>query len=228
MEKNMGSSSLISLIFGAEFIVQVVVLMLIASSIWSWTIIFDKWIKYKEIKAKSYYFQKLFTSENILTDLYPKIKDIASMPLELIFTAAMNELQHAGNNENNSEQYVERLKERVNNSMNLAKNKEIDKLENNLTFLATISSASPFIGLFGTVWGIMHSFQSIADAKNTSLAVVAPGIAEALFATALGLIAAIPALIFYNILSKKLQELTNNFDDFSLHLLTLISRRLDR
>lgn len=224
----MGSSSLISLIFGAEFIVQVVVLLLIASSIWSWTIIFDKWIKYKEIKTKSFYFQKLFTSENILNDLYPKIKDIASMPLELIFTAAMNEIQHVENSSGFSEKNVERLKERIANVMTMTRNNEVDKLENNLTLLATISSASPFIGLFGTVWGIMHSFQSIADAKNTSLAVVAPGIAEALFATALGLIAAIPALIFYNILSKKLQDLSNNFDDFSIHLSNLISRKLDR
>lgn len=225
----MGSNSLLGLIFGAEFIVQLVVLMLIAASIWSWSIIIDKWMKYKEIRIKSFYFQKLFTSEHVLSDLYPKIKDIASMPLELIFTAAMNELHQAETGRNSiSEGYVANLKEHVNTSMNLAKNKETDKLENNLAYLATISSASPFIGLFGTVWGIMHSFQAIADAKNTSLAVVAPGIAEALFATALGLIAAIPALIFYNILSKKLQDLTNGFDDFATHLNMLLAKKLER
>lgn len=225
----MGNSSILGLIFGAEFIVQLVVLMLIAASIWSWAIIVDKWFKYKEIKTKSFYFRKLFTSEHVLSDLYPKIKDIASMPLELIFTAAMNELLHNNPGQNNiSENYVTNLKENIKTSMTLVKNQETDKLENNLAYLATISSASPFIGLFGTVWGIMHSFQSIADAKNTSLAVVAPGIAEALFATALGLVAAIPALIFYNILSKKLQDLTNGFDDFSIHLNLLLSKKLDR
>ena len=150
------------------------------------------------------------------------------MPLELIFISAMDEMHRADLSKYVSDQSIANLKERINTAIFLAKNKELDKLENNLGYLATISSASPFIGLFGTVWGIMHSFQSIAEAKNTSLAVVAPGIAEALFATALGLIAAIPALIFYNILSKKLQDLTNNFDDFALHLNSLLSRQLDR
>jgi biopolymer transport protein TolQ len=225
----MGDHSLFSLIFRAEFTVQLVILMLLAASVWSWSIIFDKWIKYKEIKTKSFYFYKLFSSEHVLNDLYLKIKDIASMPLELIFITAMNELQSMEVNANGmSEHSLISLKERITTSMNLVKNKEIDKLENNLNYLATISSATPFIGLFGTVWGIMHSFQSIAEAKNTSLAVVAPGIAEALFATALGLIAAIPALIFYNILNKKLQDLINSFDDFIIHFNTLLSRQLDR
>lgn len=225
----MGDNSLFSLIFRAEFTVQLVILILLAASVWSWSIIFDKWVKYKEIKTKSFYFYKLFSSENVLNDLYLKIKDIASMPLELIFITAMNELQYMDVNlDGMSEHSLDSLKERISTSMNLVKNKEIDKLENNLNYLATISSAAPFIGLFGTVWGIMHSFQSIAEAKNTSLAVVAPGIAEALFATALGLIAAIPALIFYNILNKKLQDLINSFDDFTIHFNTLLSRKLDR
>ncbi len=225
----MGGSSFFSLVFGAEFAVQLVILMLLGASIWSWSIIIDKWLKFREIKYKSFYFQKLFSSEQVLNDLYIKLKDIAYMPLELIFVSAMGELQHTDLSKMRvSDQSITNLKDRINTAMLLVKNKEIDKLENNLGYLATISSASPFIGLFGTVWGIMHSFQSIAEAKNTSLAVVAPGIAEALFATALGLIAAIPALIFYNILSKKLQDLTNNFDDFAIHLSTLLSRQLDR
>ncbi len=225
----MSDGSLFGLILGAEFTVQLVMLMLLSASVWSWSIIIDKWLKYKEIKIKSFYFQKLFSSERVLSDLYLKIKDIASMPLELIFITAMTELHYVeSTREEISERSIDSLKERINASMLLVKNKEIDKLENNLSYLATISAASPFIGLFGTVWGIMHSFQSIADAKNTSLAVVAPGIAEALFATALGLIAAIPALIFYNILGKKLQDLTNGFDDFAIYLNTLLSRKLDR
>ncbi|MEI6187351.1 MAG: protein TolQ [Alphaproteobacteria bacterium] len=224
----MGGSSFFSLVFGAEFTVQLVILMLLGASVWSWSIIIDKWLKFREIKNKSFYFQKLFSSDHSLSDLYTKLKDIASMPLELIFISAMDEMHRADLSKYVSDQSIANLKERINTAIFLAKNKELDKLENNLGYLATISSASPFIGLFGTVWGIMHSFQSIAEAKNTSLAVVAPGIAEALFATALGLIAAIPALIFYNILSKKLQDLTNNFDDFALHLNSLLSRQLDR
>jgi biopolymer transport protein TolQ len=225
----MGGSSFFSLIFGAEFAVQLVILLLLAASVWSWSIIIDKWLKFREIKHKSFYFQKLFSSEHVLSELYSKMKDIASMPLELIFISAMTELHSVDLSKmRSSEHSIVNLKDRINTAMLLVKNKEIDKLEDNLSYLATISSASPFIGLFGTVWGIMHSFQSIAEAKNTSLAVVAPGIAEALFATALGLIAAIPALIFYNILSKKLQDLSNNFDDFVTHLNTMLSRQLDR
>lgn len=225
----MGGSSFFSLVFGAEFAVQLVILLLLAASVWSWSIIIDKWLKFREIKHKSFYFQKLFSSEHALSELYSKMKDIASMPLEIIFISAMTELHSADLSKiRSSEHSIVNLKDRINTAMLLVKNKEIDKLEDNLSYLATISSASPFIGLFGTVWGIMHSFQSIAEAKNTSLAVVAPGIAEALFATALGLIAAIPALIFYNILSKKLQDLSNNFDDFVTHLNTMLSRQLDR
>ncbi len=224
----MGGSSFFSLVFGAEFAVQLVILMLIGASIWSWSIIINKWLNFREIKNKSFYFQKLFSSDHSFSNLYTKLKDIASMPLELIFISAMNEMHQIDSSKLVSDQSVINLKERINTAMLLAKNKEIDKLENNLGYLATISSASPFIGLFGTVWGIMHSFQSIAEAKNTSLAVVAPGIAEALFATALGLIAAIPALIFYNILSKKLQDLVNNFEDFVIQLNGLLSRQLDR
>lgn len=226
----MGGSSLIGLIFGAEFIVQLVVLMLLAASIWSWSIIFNKLKLYKEVRTKSYYFQKLFSSEQILGELYSKIKDVSSpvMPLERIFIAAMKELlstqQHSAQGSNH---FVEQIKSRIATVMDIEKNKTLDMLEGSLGYLATISSASPFIGLFGTVWGIMHSFQSIADAKNTSLAVVAPGIAEALFATALGLIAAIPALIFYNILSKKLQDISNSCDDFTAYLSLLIAKKMD-
>jgi biopolymer transport protein TolQ len=224
----MGGSSFFSLVFGAELAVQLVILMLIGASVWSWSIIINKWLSFREIKNKSFYFQKLFSSDHSFSNLYTKLKDIASMPLELIFINAMNEMQQIDSSKLVSDQSIINLKERINTAMLLAKNKEIDKLENNLGYLATISSASPFIGLFGTVWGIMHSFQSIAEAKNTSLAVVAPGIAEALFATALGLIAAIPALIFYNILSKKLQDLVNNFEDFIIQLNGLLLRQLDR
>jgi biopolymer transport protein TolQ len=224
----MGGSSFFSLVFGAELAVQLVILMLIGASVLSWSIIINKWLSFREIKNKSFYFQKLFSSDHSFSNLYTKLKDIASMPLELIFINAMNEMQQIDSSKLVSDQSIMNLKERINTAMLLAKNKEIDKLENNLGYLATISSASPFIGLFGTVWGIMHSFQSIAEAKNTSLAVVAPGIAEALFATALGLIAAIPALIFYNILSKKFQDLVNNFEDFIIQLNGLLSRQLDR
>jgi len=212
-----GAKSTISLIADADIVVQMVVLVLFMASIWSWAIIIEKWVTLRRIDKNTKYFEKAFSPERVEL-LYEKLKLCMVAPLEYAFVAFMNELK--------STTMHSRASEDMRAAIEGAKAKEIAKLEGNLSYLAIIASSTPFIGLFGTVWGIMHSFQSIAASKNTSLAVVAPGIAEALFATALGLIAAIPALIFYNIFTAKVSAIENNVDVFSVELNKIASRAL--
>ncbi|MBN8827167.1 MAG: protein TolQ [Sphingobacteriia bacterium] len=220
--------SVMSLITRADFVVQLVMLMLIIASIWCWAIVFEKWLKYKNIHSKSTNFEKKFWSGQVLDQLYEKLRIRPSHPHAVVFCAAMGEW-----NKNNVSATVvnpdlkEGIKERITQAMNVAISREITNLGSHLSVLATVGSSAPFIGLFGTVWGIMHSFQSIAASKNTTLAVVAPGIAEALLATAIGLFAAIPAVIFYNLLSSKLNNLSDKLEDFAAELETLLSRELD-
>ncbi|MBN9543184.1 MAG: protein TolQ [Alphaproteobacteria bacterium] len=218
--------SLFSLITKADFVVQMVMLMLIVSSVWCWAIVFEKWMKYKAISIKSESFEKKFWSGQVLDQLYEKLKARPSHPLAVVFCAAMSEWSK--NPSVVSDYGVKRgIKERLSQSMNNAINKEVAQLSSQLQVLATVGSSAPFIGLFGTVWGIMHSFQSIAASKNSTLAVVAPGIAEALLATAIGLFAAIPAVIFYNLLNAKLNNISEKMEIFSSDLETLLSRELD-
>lgn len=220
--------SILSLIGHADIVVKLVMLMLLLASFWSWAIIFEKIMKFRTINSRSDKFEKVFWSGQLLEQLYERIKTRADHPLAVVFVAAMAEWsrKNASGASRDSSLRVG-IKERIFQSMQVAGNREMDKLSKNLGFLATIGSAAPFIGLFGTVWGIMNSFQSIAAAKNTTLAVVAPGIAEALLATAVGLFAAIPAVIFYNFLSSQLNELSNKVDDFSSEVGGLLSRELD-
>ncbi len=212
----------------ADAVVKGVMIMLIFASIWSWAIIFDKWILFKSIKGKTNNFEKSFWSGQSLENLFERIKGRENHPIALVFTSAMQEWQ-ARNIRDISANHNLRAstKERIHQAMQVASSKSMDKLEKNLTFLATVGSSAPFIGLFGTVWGIMVSFQSIAISKNTTLAVVAPGIAEALLATAFGLAAAIPAVIFYNKFAGEVNRVANNLDDFSNELGAIISRELD-
>lgn len=226
---NTADLSVISLILSSDFVGKFVIITLILASIWSWAIIVSKVRYYSNLKKKMGNFENLFWSGQALDDLYEIFKRTIDNPLALVFINAMDECKK--NKKNNIISKTELLKignkERVIQSMNLAKNREIEQLEKKLGFLATVGSASPFIGLFGTVWGIMHSFQSIAASKNTSLAIVAPGIAEALLATAIGLFAAIPAVIFYNYLSAEVDNIYNKIEDFSGELNTLLSRAID-
>jgi biopolymer transport protein TolQ len=207
------SKSIFDIIYEADVVVQVVVLLLLFASVWSWSIILNKLLLLRTIRRKDKSFSRLFNSKSSFADIFEAIQDKIITPIEHIFITTVNEMKrhdlggkdHAAKDD---------LRARLHLTMMHHKNKHIADLEGNLGYLATIASATPFIGLFGTVWGIMRSFQAIAFSKNTSLAVVAPGIAEALFATALGLIAAIPALVFYNILLGKISSLESATDDF--------------
>ena len=226
MEK---SVSLINLIFQADAVVQLVMFLLFAASLWSWAIIFDKIMKFRLLKTRSDNFERVF-EQAMLEDVYTEARKNDNHPLARIFIACMKEWKTsnvkqiiAGGAEKKSS-----LKERLSAAMQVASNRSMQKLEMGLNFLAIIGSAAPFVGLFGTVWGIMSSFQGIAISKNTSLAVVAPGIAEALLATGIGLFAAIPAVFFYNVFSNRINQFTERANNFSLQLLNALSRELDR
>ena len=213
-----GSSdfSLLKLFLRADFVVKFVIILLIASSIFSWALIFDKFKLFKSINASTADFEKKFwkakSAENFNNNLPANSKD----PATIIFKTAMNELIKT-KRQSSSVQAA-----RVGRILEIATDEQIKKIEKNFTYLATIGSTAPFIGLFGTVWGIMNSFQSIAISRNTSLAIVAPGIAEALFATALGLLAAIPAVVAYNKVNSDSKRYISKIDNFSKRFLSII------
>ena len=217
-----------SFISDADLVVKFVIIILFLSSFVSWAIIFDKLIKFRILNFRARNFEKQFWSGIEILPLFEKIKKNDNDPLSNVFVTAINEwqLQYGLNLQDN---YVkERLKERIYQAMMVTKNRAINRIQKNINFLATISSSAPFIGLFGTVWGIMNSFSAIVDAQSTSLTVVAPGIAEALFATAVGLFAAIPALIFYNLYINKLNAYNAKIEDLSVEVINLLSRELDK
>lgn len=223
--------SFLGLISHADIVVKAVMLILLLSSIISWAIIFSKYRSYKVIRFKTSRFEKVFWSGQLLDELYDRLRQRADHPMAYVFVAAMKEWgrrQVKQGGQSTSVTLRAGIKERVWQAMQVARNRAVDNMERNLAFLATIGSAAPFIGLFGTVWGIMNSFQSIAASKNTTLAVVAPGIAEALLATAVGLFAAIPAVIFYNMFASELSQIASKVDDFSNELDALLSRELDQ
>lgn len=213
----------------ADFIVKLVIIMLLLASFWCWAIIFEKLMKFKSIRAKTDRFENDFWNSEALDKFHDKVKKRATHPMAIMFTAAMDEWFRSRTRDLSGTHMTARLgiKERIVQIMTVARNRELERLENGLGFLATVGSTAPFVGLFGTVWGIMNSFQAIAVSKNTSLAVVAPGIAEALFATAIGLFAAIPAVIFYNKFSGELDQLAGKMEDFSTEFSTLLSRQID-
>ncbi|ABV73726.1 hypothetical protein A1E_03995 [Rickettsia canadensis str. McKiel] len=219
--------SIFSLISSSDIIGKSVMLILFIASIWSWAIILNKIFKLMQVQRRMRAFENVFWSGRVLEQLYDSIKRSVNNPLALIFVSAMDECKSL-NSKGLSDALKNNHKGRITGVMYLAQNREIEKLEKNLSFLATVGSSSPFIGLFGTVWGIMHSFQSIATSKNTSLAVVAPGIAEALLATAIGLFAAIPAVIFYNYLISRIILINNKIEDFISELNSILSKAIDQ
>ena len=223
--------SIMGLISGADVVVKIVLLILLFSSIWSWAIIIDKTLLLRKVIKKINDFEQIFWSGQLLDQLYDRLRGKADNTLSAVFVAAMDEWskQKMNNRSQKSISYLSiGLKERMIQSMDITKNKEIEELDKNLVFLAVVGSSATFIGLFGTVWGIMSSFRSIAAAQNASISVVAPGIAEALFATAIGLVAAIPAVIFYSILSSKINNIDSRVEDFSNELGSLLSQEIDR
>jgi biopolymer transport protein TolQ len=223
--------SIIGLIGNADIVVKIVLLILAAASVCSWAIIIEKSILLRQVAKDSDGFEKNFWSGQLLDQLYDRVRNKADNPLAAVFVAAMSELTRQKINvktPNKISFLTIGLKDRIFQAMDVAKNKEMELLEKNIAFLAIIGSSSTFIGLFGTVWGIMSSFRSIAASQNATIAVVAPGIAEALFATAIGLAAAIPAVIFYSLLANKVNIISNKLDDFSNELGSLLAQEIDR
>ena len=217
--------SIWGLILEADFVVRLVMLSLLFLSIFSWGIIFEKITKIRNLKKKSKQFEDDFWSGINIEKLHRSIENSPSHPMEAIFVTGMKELTATGiKNINHDENIV--LEKRIEKAMFSTLNREMEKLEKNINFLATTGSSAPFIGLFGTVWGIMNSFQSIATSKNTSLAIVAPGIAEALLATAMGLLAAIPAVMAYNKISSDTNRYYNSLEVFLYDLSNIISRHI--
>ncbi len=221
--------SFIGMFWHAEPTVQCVMGLLLLASFWAWAIIFDKWVTFRSIKRKAARFESDFWASEALDKFHDRIKKRANHPMAIIFTAGMEEWFRGKIRDISSANLAQKLgvRERVNQIMMVARNREIEKLESGLGFLATVGSSAPFIGLFGTVLGIMHSFSAIAVSKNTSLVSVAPGIAEALFATAIGLFAAIPAVIAYNKFSNELDKFSGKLEDFSVEFNTLLSRQIE-
>ena len=208
--------SLFSLFLRADIVVKSVMIILILCSVYSWAIIFDKFKLFKKINKSTEDFEKKFWKARSAESFNSNLPVNTSDPATLIFKAAMAELLKT-KRQSSSVQSA-----RVERILEIATDNELKKVEKNFTYLATIGSTAPFIGLFGTVWGIMNSFQSIAISRNTSLAIVAPGIAEALFATALGLLAAIPAVIAYNKFNNDSIKYTQKLENFSKRFLTII------
>ena len=206
--------SLWSLFIRADFIVKTVILMLIGCSIYSWAIIIEKFRLFKKINLESEEFEEKFWKSKSAETFYNSLPVNLDNPMALLFRDSMQTLLKAKNKSN--------LNERMNSMLEVNIEKQIVTLEKGFTFLATVGSTAPFIGLFGTVWGIMNSFQSIAISRNTSLAIVAPGIAEALFATALGLLAAIPAVVAYNKFNNDSKKYSQKLENFSKRFLSII------
>lgn len=223
--------SILGLLQQADIIVQSVMVLLVIASIWSWTIVFDKVFKFYILKIKSGKFEALFQSKKGLDEIFVIATKNDDHPFAKIFIAAVKEWKSSDVKSILKLQTTDKkdsLKERIQGAMQIASNKSLEKLEDNMQILAIIGSVAPFVGLFGTVWGIMNSFQGIAASKNTSLAVVAPGIAEALLATAIGLFAAIPAVFFYNIYSNKINKFSDEIGNFSTMIGNILSRELDK
>jgi biopolymer transport protein TolQ len=223
--------SMLGMFMQADFVVKSIIILLLLASFWSWYIIFEKWYTFRNAKARAERFEKEFWSSESLDGFYDRVKKKRqSHPYSMVFMAAMEEFhktqrQPAGSTTLGSNKMG--LRDRMYQVMQVTRNREMDEVAKGIGVLASIGSSSPFIGLFGTVWGIMNSFQSIALSQNTSLAVVAPGIAEALFATAIGLFAAIPAVLAYNKFAGELDKFDGRLHDFSVEFNALLSRQME-
>ncbi|HTV90981.1 MAG TPA: protein TolQ [Stellaceae bacterium] len=222
------SLSLVDLFVQSDSIVKLVLFILLAASFWSWAVIFDKTLRLRRLRQAAASFEETFWSGGSLDDLYDRVGQRPIDPMSAVFAAAMREWRRsAARGLLGTANMRSSLQQRIERVMNVTVGREMDRVERFMAFLATVGSTAPFVGLFGTVWGIMNSFSSIAAAKNTSLAVVAPGIAESLFATALGLVAAIPAVIAYNKLSNDFGRYAGRLDAFASEFSAILSRQLD-
>jgi len=215
--------TLMSLFFRADLVVKLVIIILFAASIFSWTIIIHKIRLFKSLSKLTKSFEEIFWSGKSLKSISIDSADLLDSPIRTVFLDAVEEVEKS---QTISSKNYESVSKRVERVMDASIDLETEKLSENFGYLATIGSTTPFIGLFGTVWGIMNSFQSIAISRNTSLAVVAPGIAEALFATALGLLAAIPAVIAYNIFTSQVNDQNAKMYRFKEHFSVIFSRSI--
>ena len=208
--------SLVQLFVRADFVVKSVIIILIAASVYSWALIFEKYRLFKNIEKSTSIFEEKFWKSKSAVSFYNNLLNKDKDPLTNVFQSAMVEVIKT-KSKSSSEQIA-----RVTRVIEISGDKEIELIEKNFTFLATVGSTAPFVGLFGTVWGIMNSFQSIAISRNTSLAIVAPGIAEALFATALGLLASIPAVVAYNKFNSDSKKYGSRIENFSKKFISII------
>ncbi len=222
--------SLIELFRNAHLVVQLVIVGLLLASIWSWAIIIEKLFLYAKTRKETGKFEQVFWSGQSLEELYQALAQRRNTGVAALFVVAMREWKRSTEREggDRATRPMPGVQLRVEKVMDVTISREVERLERRLTFLATVGSTAPFVGLFGTVWGIMTSFQAIAASKNTSLAVVAPGIAEALFATALGLLAAIPAVIFYNKFNAEVARYAGRLEGFADEFGAILSRQIDK
>lgn len=219
-----GEISFFALFWQAHIVVQVVMIGLMAASVWCWAIIVDKIFLMGRTRRQMNRFETVFWSGQSLEELYNTLQNRTNHAMAALFVSAMREWKrsHEG-----AKPAIGSLQQRIDRVMDVTIQREAERLENRLLILATVGSAAPFIGLFGTVWGIMTAFQAIAASESTNLAVVAPGIAEALFATALGLLAAIPAVIAYNKFSSDVSKAVNRMEGFADEFSAILSRQID-
>jgi biopolymer transport protein TolQ len=217
--------SLLGMFLAAHFVVKLVVIGLLGASVWCWAIIINKSILFVRFKRSMDRFEQIFWSGQSLEELYRTLSQRTPTAMAALFVAAMREWKRSFEHPTSS---FMGLHARIEKVLNVSIQREIERLESHLLVLATVASAGPFVGLFGTVWGIMTAFRSIAASKNTSLAVVAPGIAEALFATAIGLFAAIPALVFYNKLQGQVAKTQARLEGFADEFSSILSRQIDQ
>jgi len=212
----------------ADPVVKLVMLLLIAASVWTWAVIFQKSNRISRLKKRAHMFEDRFWAGGSLDALYQKIDGKATDPMTAVFCAAMKEWKSAvDSNLMATAAMRASLLQRIERAVNVTIGRELTILESKMTWLASVGSVSPFVGLFGTVWGIMNSFTAIAGSQNTSLTVVAPGIAEALFATAIGLVAAIPAVLAFNRFNTEITRYAERLDHFGNDLLSTMSRNLE-
>lgn len=216
--------SLLALFARATLVVQIVMICLMFMSFWSWSIIIQKHILFRAARKEAAVFDRAFWSGEPLDELFEKIGSAPEGASEKIFAAGMLEWRRSHRQDGG---LIAGAQARIDRAMDVAISRESERLNKGLSFLATTGSTAPFIGLFGTIWGIKHSFEQIAATQNTNLAVVAPGIAEALLATGIGLVAAIPAVVFYNKLNADSERILGGYEAFADEFATILSRQLD-
>jgi biopolymer transport protein TolQ len=217
--------SMWGLFLQADLVVKIVMLILLSASFWCWAIIFEKLLRMRRLLAQAGQFEETFWSGGSLDDLYDRLSPRVADPMSAVFVAAMREWRRSAAKGGPDRRGG--LAARIERVMQITVGREMEQLERYMNFLASVGSTAPFVGLFGTVWGIMNSFHAIAATKNTTLAVVAPGIAEALFATALGLVAAIPAVVAYNKLSHDLARYAQRLESFAGEFGAIVSRQIE-